>query len=167
VTASARCLLNIPAAKDLGERIALTLGQDFRSHLLPAGGEKNGMSLRGFVSRPEFTRSSAAQMYFSVNDRFVKDFLLNHAVMTAYRRLIEARRYPAVVLRLELPPGDVDVNVHPAKREVRFRNPGKFTPSSWRRSVRRSEQEYCRGRRVRGVHRIRRRRRMPTGLQRR
>ena len=53
----------------------------------------------------------------------MKDYLLNHAVMTAYRRLIEARRYPAVVLGLDVVPGDVDVNVHPAKMEVRFRNP--------------------------------------------
>ena len=62
-------------------------------------------------------------MYLYVNRRFVKDYLLNHAVMTAYRRLIEARRYPAVILGLEIAPGDVDVNVHPAKMEVRFRNP--------------------------------------------
>ena len=81
------------------------------------------MRLKGLVSRPEFTRSSAAQMYLYVNGRFVKDYLLNHAVMTAYRRLIEARRYPAVILGLEIAPGDVDVNVHPAKMEVRFRNP--------------------------------------------
>ncbi len=53
----------------------------------------------------------------------MKDYLLNHAVMTAYRRLIEARRYPSVVLALEVAPGDVDVNVHPAKMEVRFRDP--------------------------------------------
>jgi DNA mismatch repair protein MutL len=62
-------------------------------------------------------------MYLYVNGRFVKDYLLNHAVMTAYRRLIEARRYPAVILGLEIAPGDVDVNVHPAKMEVRLRNP--------------------------------------------
>ena len=83
------------------------------------------MKLSGFVSRPEFTRSNASQMYLYVNGRFVKDYLLNHAVMTAYRRLIEPRRYPAVVLFLEVAPGDVDVNVHPAKMEVRFReSPG-------------------------------------------
>ncbi|MBA4421753.1 MAG: DNA mismatch repair protein MutL [Syntrophus sp. (in: bacteria)] len=118
-----RPVLNIPSAPDLSERIALTLGQDFRGQLIPAAGEIEGVRLTGFVSRPEFTRSSAAQMYVYVNRRFVKDYLLNHAVMTAYRRLIEARRYPAAVLGLEVAPGDVDVNVHPAKMEVRFRNP--------------------------------------------
>lgn len=123
VSAGAKSLLNIPAAQDPAERIALTLGRDFRSQLIPAAGQIPGTRLKGFVSRPEFTRSSATQIYIYVNGRFVKDYLLNHAVMTAYRRLIEARRYPAVILGLEIPPGDVDVNVHPAKMEVRFRNP--------------------------------------------
>ncbi len=123
VTAAGRLLLNIPAVKDPAERISLTLGRDFRSQLIPAAGQREGTRLSGFVSRPEFTRSNAAQMYLYVNGRFVKDYLLNHAVMTAYRRVIEARRYPAVVLGLEVPPGDVDVNVHPAKMEVRFRDP--------------------------------------------
>jgi DNA mismatch repair protein MutL len=123
VSAGGRTLMNVPAVKDIAERIALTLGQDFRGQLVPAAGGKNGVSLKGFVSRPEFTRSSNAQMYLYVNGRFVKDYLLNHAVMTAYRRIIEPRRYPAVILFLEVPPGDVDVNVHPTKMEVRFRDP--------------------------------------------
>ncbi|MHB8772142.1 MAG: DNA mismatch repair endonuclease MutL [Syntrophales bacterium] len=123
VTAAGRLLLNIPAVRDPAERISLTLGRDFRSQLAPVAGQREGTRLSGFVSRPEFTRSNATQMYLYVNGRFVKDYLLNHAVMTAYRRLLEARRYPAVVLSLEVPPGDVDVNVHPAKMEVRFRDP--------------------------------------------
>jgi DNA mismatch repair protein MutL len=123
VSAGGRTLLNVPAAKDLAERIALTLGRDFRGQLVPAAGERDGAALKGFVSRPEFTRSSTAQIYLYVNGRFVKDYLLNHAVMTAFRRIIEPRRYPAVILFLSVPPGDVDVNVHPTKMEVRFRNP--------------------------------------------
>jgi len=123
VSAGEAMLLNVPAVKDLSERIALALGRDFRGLLIPAAGEREGARLQGFVSRPEFTRSNAAQMYFYVNQRFVKDYLLNHAAMTAYRRVIEARRYPAVVLDLEVPPGEVDVNVHPTKMEVRFRDP--------------------------------------------
>ena len=123
VSAGGRTLMNVPAAKDLAERIALTLGRDFRGQLVPAAGERDGAALEGFVSRPEFTRSSTAQIYLYVNGRFVKDYLLNHAVMTACRRVIESRRYPAVILFLSVPPGDVDVNVHPTKMEVRFRNP--------------------------------------------
>ena len=123
VSAGGRTLMNVPAAKDLEERIALTLGRDFWGQLVPAAGETDGAALKGFVSRPEFTRSSAAQIYLYVNGRFVKDYLLNHAVMTAFRRIIEPRRYPAAVLFLSVPPGEVDVNVHPTKMEVRFRNP--------------------------------------------
>jgi len=123
VSAGVKMILNIPAVQDLAERIALTLGQDFRRQLIPVAGEIPGVRLRGFVSRPEFTRSSAAQIYLYVNGRFIKDYLLNHAVMTVYRRLTEPRRYPAAVLGLEITPEDVDVNVHPAKMEVRFRNP--------------------------------------------
>jgi DNA mismatch repair protein MutL len=123
VSAGGRTLLNVPAAKDPAERIALTLGRDFRDQLVPAAGERDGATLKGFVSRPEFTRSNSAHIYFYVNGRFVKDYLLNHAVMTAFRRIIEPRRYPAAVLFLSVPPGDVDVNVHPTKMEVRFRNP--------------------------------------------
>ena len=123
VSAGGRSLMNVPAAKDLAERIALTLGRDLWGQLVPAAGGGDGAVLKGFVSRPEFTRSSAAQIYLYVNGRFVKDYLLNHAVMTAFRRIIEPRRYPAAVLFLNVPPGDVDVNVHPTKMEVRFRNP--------------------------------------------
>jgi DNA mismatch repair protein MutL len=123
VSAGGRTLMNVPAAKDLAERISLTLGRDFSGQLVPAAGETEGSTLEGFVSRPEFTRSSAAQIYLYVNGRFVKDYLLNHAVMTAFRRIIEPRRYPAAVLFLSVPPGEVDVNVHPTKMEVRFRNP--------------------------------------------
>ena len=123
VSAAGRTLLNVPAAKDLAERIVLTLGRDIWGQLVPAAGEREGATLKGFVSRPEFTRSSAAQIYVYVNGRFVKDYLLSHAVMTAFRRIIEPRRYPAAVLFVNVPPGDVDVNVHPTKMEVRFRNP--------------------------------------------
>ena len=123
VSTGGRTVLNIPAAKDLSERIALTIGKDFRGQLVLTSGEKNGSSLYGFVSRPEFTRSNAAQIYIYVNGRFVKDYFLNHAVMTAYRRMIEPRRYPMVVLFLMVPTEDVDVNVHPTKMEVRFRSP--------------------------------------------
>jgi DNA mismatch repair protein MutL len=123
VTAGERTLLALPAVQGLAERIALTLGRDLQEQLLPVTGEKGGATLAGFVSRPVYTRSNAAQIYLYVNGRFVKDYLLNHAVMTAYRRTIEPRRYPAAVLRLEVPAEDLDVNVHPTKLEVRFRDP--------------------------------------------
>jgi len=116
-------ILNVPATGDISERVSLVLGTDFANHMLPVKGARGSMTVLGFASKPDFTRSSSKQLYYFVNKRFIRDYLLNHAVMTAYRRLIEAKKYPAAVLFIDLPPGDVDVNVHPAKMEVRFRNP--------------------------------------------
>lgn len=123
VTANGREILKIPATGDLSERMALILGLDATDHLLPVQASADPMQLRGFISVPSFTRSQGKHLYCFVNGRYVRDYLLNHAVMTAYRNLIEPRRYPVAVLLLELPPQDVDVNVHPAKLEVRFRRP--------------------------------------------
>jgi DNA mismatch repair protein MutL len=123
VLANDREILKMPAATDLSERTALILGMDFMDHLLPLQAAAENITLRGFVSRPSFTRSHARQIYSFVNRRYVRDYLLNHAIMTAYRSMIEARRYPAAVLMIDLAPEDVDVNVHPAKLEVRFRRP--------------------------------------------
>lgn len=123
VTANGRGILKIPATGDLSERMALVLGIDMMDHLFPVHAAGDGVRLQGFISRPPFTRSQGKHLYCFVNRRYIRDYLLNHAVMTAYRNRIEARRYPAAVLLLDLPPQDVDVNVHPGKLEVRFRQP--------------------------------------------
>ena len=123
VTADGKEILSIAATADGSERISLVLGMDFTKTMRPVNLEKGNMRCHGFISSPGQTWSSAKHMYFFVNKRYVKDYLLNHAVMTAYRRLIEAKRYPFVVLFVDIPEGDVDVNIHPAKMEVRFRNP--------------------------------------------
>ena len=111
-----------PEAKDISERIKMIMGADFSSHCLQLDAEKENVRLSGFISRPEFTRSNSKNIFLFVNKRFVRDNTVTHAVLSAYRQVIEARRYPAAVLFLELPAGDVDVNVHPAKMEVRFKN---------------------------------------------
>jgi DNA mismatch repair protein MutL len=123
VVVHGREIWNIPAVEEISERVPLVLGTDFMDHMLPVKGARGSMTVEGFSSKPAYSRSNAKQLYFFVNKRFVRDYLLNHAVMTAYRRLIEAKKYPAAILFIDLPPGDVDVNVHPAKMEVRFRNP--------------------------------------------
>ena len=123
VMANGREVLKIPATGDLSERMALILGMDVMDQLLPVQAARDNTRLQGFISRPPFTRSHAKHLYSFVNRRYIRDYLLNHAVMTAYRNLIEPRKYPAAVLLLDLPPQDVDVNVHPAKLEVRFRHP--------------------------------------------
>jgi DNA mismatch repair protein MutL len=123
VVADGKPLLHIPATEDMAERVALILGVQAGDQLLPVERKRGAVAVRGFASRPDVTRSSSKTILCYVNGRNVKDPLISHAVMTAYRNLMEARRYPQAVLCLDLPPGDVDVNVHPAKLEVRFRNP--------------------------------------------
>ena len=123
VVANGREILNVPATGETGERLALVLGTDFLDQMVFLSGKRNGVAVRGFASRPSLTRANARNIFPFVNKRFIRDHLINHAVMTAYRNIIEAKRYPAVVLLLEVPSPDVDVNVHPAKMEVRFREP--------------------------------------------
>ncbi len=118
-----KALLEIPRTENLHDRIVLLLGSDLRNHLVAVEGNSQGMRLSGFVSRPDFTRSSMRNMFFYVNGRYVRDPLLSQSVMNAYRKLLEARKYPACALFIELPPESIDVNVHPAKLEVRYRRP--------------------------------------------
>ena len=122
VVADGREVFAAPAAKDVSRRIAMVLGQDFVGRSREIGGQRGPVRLRGFVSTPDFTRSNAKGIFLFVNSRFIRDASLGHAVLAAYRQVIEPRRYPAAVLFLDLPGEDVDVNVHPAKLEVRFKN---------------------------------------------
>jgi len=123
VKVDGKTLLSMPAVGEASERIALALGVDVEERMLPLGYVHGSIKIEGYTSRPDFTRSTTKGMMCYVNGRYVKDAFLNHAVMTAYRRVVEPRRYPQTVLFIEVPRGDVDVNVHPAKMEVRFRNP--------------------------------------------
>jgi len=102
-------------------RLAALCGQPFLEqarHLEMIHGD---LRLRGWIALPTFSRSQADLQYFFVNGRSVRDKLVTHAVRQAYRDLLYQQRHPAFVLFLELPPGEVDVNVHPTKHEVRFR----------------------------------------------
>lgn len=123
VTAEGRESLRLPATADLRERLGAALGRDAAGGLLPVQAARDAVCVRGYVSPPAAGRTNARQIYLYVNGRYVRDSLLQHALMTAYRRAMEPRRYPAAVLFLTVPPEEVDVNVHPAKTEVRFRNP--------------------------------------------
>ena len=123
VVTNGRTLLAVPGTEHMTDRIALVFGDDFGKHTLNVRGERDSVILTGVISLPDRTRSNARGQYYFVNGRFIRDKLLNHAVVTAYRRLIEPRRFPYVVLFIEMPTDDVDINVHPAKMEVRFQNP--------------------------------------------
>ena len=123
VLTNGRPLWDLPATAATGERIAMILGREAGAGLLQIAGVRENMSLSGHISRPEVTRANAKGIYCFVNGRYIRDSLLNHAIMTAYRNIMAAKRYPLAVLFLTVPPEDVDVNVHPAKLEVRFRDP--------------------------------------------
>ena len=104
------------------ERVSQVLGADFAAQCLAVDLEHNGMRLSGWIGLPTASRSSADQQYFFVNGRAVRDKTVAHAVMQAYADVLFHGRYPAYVLFMELDPRRVDVNVHPAKHEVRFRD---------------------------------------------
>ncbi|NKN33162.1 DNA mismatch repair endonuclease MutL [Marichromatium bheemlicum] len=102
-------------------RLAQLLGQSFAEQALTVEAEAVGLRLHGWVLPPAFSRSQADQQYFYVNGRMVRDKLVAHAVRQAFSDVLHHARHPAFVLFLELPARQVDVNVHPAKHEVRFR----------------------------------------------
>ena len=118
-----RELFDLPA-QDRRTRVAALLGSDAASALLELDEDRGILNLSGFVGTPSLTRASAAQQMFTVNNRPVSDPVLRTALRVAYRDMIAAGRQPVAALWLELPAEEVDVNVHPAKTELRFRDAG-------------------------------------------
>ncbi|MGJ4729268.1 DNA mismatch repair endonuclease MutL [Luteimonas sp. SDU101] len=105
-----------------GERLVETLGEEFSRHALRIEHEGAGLRLHGWIAQPAYSRASADQQYLYVNGRSVRDRSVAHAVRQAFADVMYHGRQPAYVLFLELDPTRVDVNVHPAKHEVRFRD---------------------------------------------
>ena len=103
------------------ERVGAICGEAFLAAAFALDGNRDGLRLHGWVAEPTFSRSQADLQYFFVNGRAVKDRVIAHAVRQAYSDVLYHGRHPAFVLFLDLPPDAVDVNVHPTKHEVRFR----------------------------------------------
>ncbi|MGF6550271.1 DNA mismatch repair endonuclease MutL [Paraburkholderia youngii] len=103
-------------------RVAKILGDTFATAHLPLDESAGPLAIYGCAGLPTASRGRADQQYFFVNGRFVRDKLLTHAVRAAYEDVLHGERYPSYVLFLDLPPEGVDVNVHPSKIEVRFRD---------------------------------------------
>lgn len=107
---------------EIQRRVSLVCGPAFVENSVYVDVEAAGLRLWGWVSLPTFSRSQADLQYFYVNGRIIRDKLVTHAVKQAYRDVLFHGRHPAYVLYLELAPSGVDVNVHPTKHEVRFRD---------------------------------------------
>lgn len=114
-------LFNLPACnEDIEQRVTNVCGRSFIKNSVQVDIEKNGMRLWGWLGLNEVARSQSDRQYFFVNNRIVRDKHVSHAIRLAYDDRIATGRYPSYVLHLEIDPAAVDVNVHPAKSEVRF-----------------------------------------------
>jgi len=125
LTHNGKVLFDLPAANDRDTqeaRIAKICGKQFIEHALYVENQIGDMRLWGWIARPTFSRSQPDMQHTFLNGRAVKDKTVTHAVKHAYRDVLFHGRFPACVLFLELDPKAVDVNAHPAKHEVRFRD---------------------------------------------
>ncbi|WP_165982639.1 DNA mismatch repair endonuclease MutL, partial [Dankookia rubra] len=120
VQVEGREVLSLPP-QDRDARIHALLGADFAAAALPVGAEAGGLLLSGLAAQPAHTRATGTEQHLVVNRRPVRDPLLRTALRVAYRDLITVGRHPVAALFLEIPPEAVDVNVHPMKTELRFR----------------------------------------------
>jgi DNA mismatch repair protein MutL len=129
LTTGERAGLKLPA-QPLGleghlARLGRIMGREFLADALPIAIERDGVHVTGFAGLPTLNRPDPGQQYLFVNGRPVKDRLLIGAVRAAYGDLVPKLRHPLLALSVALPPREVDVNVHPSKAEVRFRDPGR------------------------------------------
>lgn len=119
-----KCLFQLPPAAGLLDRIRDLAGQESADELLPLDGGRGEIRLSGFLGRAGVSRSTRGGQRVFVNGRAVDNAVIGHALREGYHTALMKGRYPVVYLFVEMDPAAVDVNVHPAKREVRFREPG-------------------------------------------
>ncbi|MEZ4598937.1 MAG: DNA mismatch repair endonuclease MutL [Syntrophotaleaceae bacterium] len=117
-----RSVIDVNRQSRLAERFAELLGPALLRDMVPVDRDRNGLRLHGLVSEPTLSRPSANAMYTYINGRHIRDRVVHHAVREGYRNLIMKGRHPVLALFLDMDPSLVDVNVHPTKHEVRFRD---------------------------------------------
>ena len=124
LTDGKRTVLNYSKTDNLLTRVAQVIGKEFDKNAVPVDADYNGMKIYGFVGLPTYLRATSTEQYLFVNGRFVKDKVLMGAVRGAFQGLIGHGNegYPVLALFLQVPNTEVDVNVHPAKTEVRFKD---------------------------------------------
>ncbi len=119
-----RKIFKLAPAQKLEERLYDLLGREIQKQLAPINLDQKFLSISGYITLPTAELSGRNQQYFFVNKRTIRHRLLNHALIAGYDNLLPAGKYPAVFIFFSINPELVDVNVHPAKREVRFSNEG-------------------------------------------
>ncbi|WDF68420.1 DNA mismatch repair endonuclease MutL [Sphingobacterium oryzagri] len=112
-------IFHLPA-ETLKQRIVHIFGNSYNQRLVPVEEETTIISLKGFIGKPEYAKKTRGEQFFFVNNRFVKDPYLNHAVMNAYEDILPAEAFPLYVLFIDIDPSKIDINVHPTKTEIKY-----------------------------------------------
>lgn len=121
-THNSKKVLNATEVSSLEERVVSLFGREFHENLIPVGHTTGGISVTGVIGKPEIARASANRQYLHLNERVIRDRGLQQAVVRAFEGFLLPRRHPVFFLRVTMDPKEVDVNAHPTKTEVRFRD---------------------------------------------
>ncbi len=114
-------IYHLPAAT-LKQRIIHLFGNNYNERLVPVEEDTNVIKLRGFVGKPEFAKRTRGEQFFFVNNRYIRDAYLNHAVLMAFKELLPEDTFPLYVLFIEIDPAKIDINVHPTKTEIKYQD---------------------------------------------
>ncbi|WP_099367120.1 DNA mismatch repair endonuclease MutL [Sphingobacterium sp. 1.A.4] len=106
--------------ESLKQRIVHLFGNNYNQRLVPVEETTSILNIKGFIGKPEFAKKTRGEQFFFVNNRFIKDPYLNHAVMNAYEEILPADTYPLYVLFIDIDPSKIDINVHPTKTEIKY-----------------------------------------------
>lgn len=112
-------IFRLPSAT-IKQRIVHLFGNSYNQRLIPVEEETSIINLKGFIGKPEFAKKTRTEQFFFINDRYVKDGYLNHAVSKAYQELLPEDHFPLYVLFIDIDPAKIDVNVHPTKTEIKY-----------------------------------------------
>lgn len=114
-------IYHLPQAQ-LKQRIIHLLGNNYNERLVPVDEDTSIIQVKGFIGKPSFAKKTRGDQFFFVNNRFIKDGYLNHAVMIAYEQLLPEDCFPLYVLFIEIDPSKIDINVHPTKTEIKYQD---------------------------------------------
>ena len=112
-------IFRLPAS-NLRQRIVNINGSQYNERLVPVNENTSILSIHGFIGKPEFSKKTRGEQFFFVNNRFIKDGYLNHAVTNAFQELLPKDSFPSYWLYIEIEPSRIDVNIHPTKTEIKF-----------------------------------------------